>query len=926
MYMHDRRTPCHRELLLHGDWREAAKLKGQLGLAKEDPASDEHPALLALWEEAHTANADRVYKSIVGLRGLWVKVGQYLSSRVDVVPIPYIKRLVALQDDVPPYPWKEVDLTLREELGASWRDAFVELDETPLSAASVAQVHRAKLRSGEEVVVKVQHRGVAPRMRSDLANLSTLCRIIAWLEPDYDFRKIVDEWKPAVEQELDMRIEARALKEVAANMKAAGVRAIVPAPRDDMLSRRVLVMEFCHGFSVRSLELMDKHGVDREALLHRVCHAWAVQMHVDGFFNADPHPGNILVSTSPEQNGGDPSVPVLLDFGLTKRFEPNMHLAFARMMHACHSMDVDELVAAFKAMDLKMTVDDPLEDLTNMRKVFQAVPREKAQAMRNQMKAEHEAKMASHPNPKKVVESWPAELVFFFRVTGLLRGLASSLEVDYPYLKTMATAALETIKGATPAAERAQGLLYAAPGRPATELQSKLEAAVTRLAAKLPLVGLQVAVYERGTLLANVAAGTLGVADPRPVTPDTLFNVFSVTKGVAAAAVLMLAQQGKVELDAKVADYWPEFGGAGKEACTVRQLLCHQAGLADAMPEVATLRDFSDYDKMVAFVGGAAPAHPPGAETHYHYLTFGWLLGGLARGAVGQELPQIVQESIAKPLGLEGSMYIGIPKDMPASRLAVLNNGYAEEFAAAAKGGLANGLLGSQGEQQRGAIMHSQSSLSLPASAGSPPPPPLTTTTPSSPAPAGEAPAGGNGGAAAVWARFRGKEHLLNPTTFNMRQVREAALPAANGHMSAAALARFYAGLVSAVDGAPRLLTPETVAACLRCADELQGGGGGGERDVMLAQSGARFGLGFQVHAVESAAGEALHSMGHAGVGGSLGFAIPEKEIAVGITVNNLTSSRAVTNALTALICRELGVQPPAAMVGPPEALRALLS
>lgn len=67
-----------------------------------------------------------------------------------------------------------------------------------------------------------------------------------------------------------------------------------------------------------------------------------------------------------------------------------------------------------------------------------------------------------------------------------------------------------------------------------------------------------------------------------------------------------------------------------------------QAGLADAMPEVATLRDFSDYDKMVAFVGGATPAHPPGAETHYHYLTFGWLLGGLARGAVGQELPQVI--------------------------------------------------------------------------------------------------------------------------------------------------------------------------------------------------------------------------------------------------------------------------------------------
>lgn len=194
-------------------------------------------------------------------------------------------------------------------------------------------------------------------------------------------------------------------QEVAKNMEAAGVEAIVPKPNKVFLSPRVLVMDFCHGFSVRDTASMDKHGVDRGALMHRICRAFAVQMHVNGFFNAgeplpshgleprgrrhpplpplsfprfpccrpdrvcqqdgrrigrnpaysltasssaDPHPGNILVSTSESQNGGDPSVPVLLDFGLTKRFTPHMLVAFARMMHATYSMDVDELVAAFK--------------------------------------------------------------------------------------------------------------------------------------------------------------------------------------------------------------------------------------------------------------------------------------------------------------------------------------------------------------------------------------------------------------------------------------------------------------------------------------------------------------------------------------------------------------------------------------------------
>jgi len=252
---------------------------------------------------------------------------------------------------------------------------------------------------------------------------------------------------------------------------------------------------------------------------------------------------------------------------------------------------------------------------------------------------------ASQPMLSQMLLMLGVRTVFFFRVTGLLRGLASSLDIEYPYLKTMATAALETIKAATPQEERAKSFLFtptAGEPLPNTALQKKLEAAVTRMHShdmmKGQIVGMQVAVYHRGERVASVAAGTLGVADPRPVTLDSLFNVFSVTKGVAAAAILLLKQQGKISLDAKVSDYWPEFSAAGKASCTVRHLLNHQAGLADALPKVATLADLTDFEKMADFLASHEPAHKPGAETHYHYLTFGWLVGALAARASGMPL------------------------------------------------------------------------------------------------------------------------------------------------------------------------------------------------------------------------------------------------------------------------------------------------
>lgn len=271
--------------VVYGDYRltriRAQWAKRWLGLSPGED-SDDDPRIADYWNRAHERNAQRLLGGITAFRGLWVKVGQFLSSRPDIMPLPYLRELKKLQDSVPSRPWEEVCMTLVEELGSNWKDRFQWVDENPLSTASIAQVHLAKLLTGEEVVIKVEHRNIADLILSDLENLRILCNLIARQEPDYDFTQIVQEWIPAVKQELDLCIEAQNLSEAKANMEKSGVKVIVPAPVDDYVTSRVLVMEYCPGFSVRDLEEMNKRCVDRETVLSRVCEAWAVQMHING--------------------------------------------------------------------------------------------------------------------------------------------------------------------------------------------------------------------------------------------------------------------------------------------------------------------------------------------------------------------------------------------------------------------------------------------------------------------------------------------------------------------------------------------------------------------------------------------------------------------------------------------------------------------
>jgi aarF domain-containing kinase len=883
---------------------QANREKRRLGLDLDDSDSDDHPEIEAYWSQVHARTADRLLTCIKRLEGFWVKVGQYLSTRYDIMPTEYTSRLGVLQDSMPPHPWDETYQTIREELGDDKLEHFERIDPQPLSTASLAQVHRATLKAttdnqtSRDVVLKVQHRGVAQLMLQDMENLRVILNLLAKTDPDLDFSPVIREYNQEVRKELDFRIEATNMKEVSELLKKADIKVIVPETIPDMVTERVLVMEFCEGFPVRDTVMLEENFVDRELLLERICASWAIQMHVGGVFNADPHMGNILVSTAVPD---DSSVPVLLDFGLTKRLDPTIKLAFARLMHASHETDLDGLLQSFEEMGLKMNRHDPFEDMANMQRGFgnttpqsqaKEVSKQKQQDYQRRMDAKRlEAGLEKGQKLRSPVEAWPSELVFFGRVTNMLRGLCSQMDVSYPYLRTMALAARQTLRESVPLDEHAECLIHPSSHQINTKLQQRLVDQIRDTEREGHMIGLQVCVVKHGKEVANVAAGTLGTSNPRPVTPSTLFNIFSVSKGILAIGLLRLVQDGRIEsVDDPVSKYWPAF--ASKPKITVRHLLSHQAGLANTYPEDATLDTLLDWATMTKFMAEKAePSHEPGHETQYHALTFAWLVGGLIEAVTGEPYDEFLdkilphtdrrfpEEGVRRDIFLGGiSEHVDREKD-----LAILS---VEKDASQAETPTPLPKVEQQKHPSDEELDKDQKKKE----------------------------------AKKVLDKYRGMQQLMNPSVFNMRKVREAKLPSANGHASAQSLARVFDAVIRGCEENGHRTEPLLSKSMLKLArtstrpiikrnDEAEAIGQ--SKEAMLNDAQANFGLGFQLHEFKLANGDRAMSIGHAGLGGSVVIAVPEEETVVAFTLNHLSMESVARKRILGVVFEELGWEAP---------------
>lgn len=638
----------------------------------------------ALWERAHERNAKRVLNLIVELEGLWVKLGQYLSTRADVLPEAYISLLKQLQDSLPPRPLKEICRTIEKELGKSMDDLFSSFVDAPLATASIAQVHRATLRSGEDVVVKVQHEGIKTVILEDLKNAKSIADWIAWAEPQYDFNPMIDEWCREAPKELDFDHEAENTRKVSRNLGCKNKNDVMPGNQVDVLipeviqsTEKVLILEYMDGVRLNDCESLKAVGIDKQKLVEEITRAYAHQIYVDGFFNGDPHPGNFLVSKEP------PHRPVLLDFGLTKSLSSSMKQALAKLFLASAEGDHVALLSALSEMGLRLRLDLP-DQAMEVATVFFRSSTPASEALENMrslskqrtknMKVIQEKMKLNKKEVKRFnpVDAFPGDIVIFARVLNLLRGLSTIMDVRISYLDIMRPFAESVLQGYINKGPAVNSQwIYDTPVH--SDVETKLRRLLVELGNDDKILGIQVCAYKDGEVIIDTAAGVLGRYDPRPVQPDSLFPVFSVTKGITAGMIHWLVDKGKLKLGESIANIWPEFGSNKKELIKVHHVLTHTSGLQNALGDISRENPLlmCEWDECLNRIAMSVPETEPGHEQLYHYLSFGWLCGGIIEHASGKKFQEILEEAFIHPLQIEGELYVGIPPGVE-SRLATL--------------------------------------------------------------------------------------------------------------------------------------------------------------------------------------------------------------------------------------------------------------
>lgn len=299
----------------------------------------------------------------------FIKLGQALSTRPDLIPPEYIVELQGLQDDVPPVPWGELREVFAQELGVPIEEAFLRVDPVPLASASLGQVHEAYLRDGTAVVVKIQRPNIETLIETDIDVLYDLARLVGErsdLGQLSDPAEVVTEFADALRSELDYRREAHHIERFAENVKEMD-DALVPRVFWPLSSKRVLVMSKLDGIKVRDLEALEAAGVNRKRVAERLSDVMFKSVLDDGFFHADPHPGNILVL--PEDKLG------IIDFGRMDTLSETDRRRMAVLVKAV--IDFEETKAAEILSEFS---DDPLEperlepDVRRLLKRYQGLP------------------------------------------------------------------------------------------------------------------------------------------------------------------------------------------------------------------------------------------------------------------------------------------------------------------------------------------------------------------------------------------------------------------------------------------------------------------------------------------------------------------------------------------------------------------------
>jgi ubiquinone biosynthesis protein len=303
--------------------------------------------------EATEKDAVQLVDELVRMGPTFIKLGQLLSTRADLLPPVYLEALSRLRDDVEPLEQGVAEKVIEEELGVRISTAFASFDVDPIGSASLGQVHRATLRDGRPVAVKVQRPGIRRRALEDMEVIAELAQFVdnhSEKASRLGFGSMVEQFRGSLMGELDYRREAANLV-VLGDALADYDRILVPRPVDDYTTSRVLTMDYVDGRTVDSLSPLGRTEVDGEHLADQLIGAYLDQVLVHGFFHADPHPGNVLLTRD--------GCLALIDLGMVARLSPEAQDQLSRLLLAISSGDSSAAADAMERLGDRLEDYDP---------------------------------------------------------------------------------------------------------------------------------------------------------------------------------------------------------------------------------------------------------------------------------------------------------------------------------------------------------------------------------------------------------------------------------------------------------------------------------------------------------------------------------------------------------------------------------------
>lgn len=369
------------------------------------------------WDLQHERSASRLLDTAASLGGALIKAGQFASTRPDLLPPIYIQRLSKLQDHMPPQDWPVIEAEIKRELGRPLEEVFLRVEEKPIAAASLAQVHKAWLKDGRPVALKVLYPQVQELVVADLEMLGRAANLIALVAPKVNLKSIVDFLKETLPLELDLRHEARAMEELRVAL-ANRPDVVVPNNFPEFSTERLLVMDYIEGIKITDKDALEAAGINPGEVVRLLNEAYAEQVFRHHLLHADPHPGNILVQPGPRL--------VLLDHGLTVHLKPALAQAMGEMVKALVAGDLEAVATSLRASGLKVAKGVDLPTLLQLVGVILG-------GTGTHSLIEVGSRLSSS------VGQIPTDLLLIGRALGMLNGIALQLDPDQDTLSTVAS-------------------------------------------------------------------------------------------------------------------------------------------------------------------------------------------------------------------------------------------------------------------------------------------------------------------------------------------------------------------------------------------------------------------------------------------------------------------------------------------------------